>query len=87
MDYEENMTKVDLLKIVAINKPKPVYKTDQIAESKGHVVLRLPIKHCELNPIELIQAQEKQYVAQHNTTFKMADVKIILRSKGSHFST
>ena len=86
IQYEENMKKVDLLKIVAINKPKPVYKTDQIAESKGHVVLRLPIKHCELNPIELIQAQEKQYVVQHNTTFKMADVKQLFYEAKDHIS-
>ncbi|CAH2101119.1 unnamed protein product [Euphydryas editha] len=48
---------------------------DQIAEQKGVTVLRLPPYHCELNPIELIWADIKGYVARHNTTFKFTDLK------------
>jgi len=73
--FDEKMVKRDLNNLVKLHKTKPIYKTDQLAESKGHVVLRLPVKHCEFNPIELIQGQEKQYVAQRNTTFKLKDVK------------
>ena len=43
-----------------------------IAEKKGHAVLRLPPYHCMLNPIELIWSQVKWYVAQNN---KLMDVK------------
>ena len=31
-----------------------VYKTEKIANLHGHEVLRTPVRHCELNPIELI---------------------------------
>jgi transposase len=46
-----------------------VYKTDKIANLHGHEVLRTPVRHCELNPIELIWAQVKCFVAKNNTTF------------------
>ena len=41
----------------------------------GHEVIRTPVRHCELNPIELIWAQVKGFVAKHNTTFRLKDVK------------
>ena len=54
-----------------------VYKLEKAAEDAGHKVLWLPPKHCDLNPIELIWAQVKDWVAKHNTTYKMADVKAL----------
>ena len=57
-------------------KKTPVgYKTDKIADLHGHEVLRNPVRHCELNPIELIWAQVKGFVAKNNTTFRLKDVK------------
>jgi hypothetical protein len=41
----------------------------------GHEVLRTPVRHCELNPIELIWAHVKGSVAENNTTFRLKDVK------------
>lgn len=38
-------------------------------------VLRLPLYNCELNPIELIWAYMKEYVARHNIIFKLDDVR------------
>ena len=35
-------------------------------------MLRLPTKHCEYNPIELVWAKVKRYVADHNTTTRNA---------------
>ena len=44
-------------------------------------VLRSPVRHCELNPIELIWAQMKRYVACRNNTFRMKDVqKLTMKS-------
>jgi hypothetical protein len=36
------------------------------------------VRHCELNPIELIWAQVKGFVAENNTTFRLKDVKELL---------
>ena len=38
-------------------------------------MLRLPVAHCELDPIELAWASVKGYVAKHNKTFPMAETK------------
>ena len=55
-----------------------VYKTDKIANLHGHEVLRTPVRHCELNPIELIRAQVKGFVTKNNTTFRLKDVKELM---------
>jgi transposase len=49
-----------------------VYITDKIANIQ---VLRTPVRHYELNPIELIWAQVKGFVAKNNTIFRLKDVK------------
>lgn len=69
------MTKVQLYELIKRNKPPIYYKTDDIAHKYGHLVLRTPVKHCILNPIELIWAQVKDYVAERNITYKLNDVK------------
>ena len=57
-------------------KTPVVYKTDKIADLHGHEVIRTFVRHCELNPIELIWAQVKGFVAKSNTTFRLKeDVK------------
>lgn len=68
-------TKAQLYDKIKRNKPIAVYKTDVLAMSHGHFVLRTPVRHCELNPIELIWANVKSYVGRNNTTFKLSDVK------------
>jgi len=50
---------MELLGLVAQVKPAQRYKTDEIAHRHGHLVLRLPMRHCELNPIELIQGIQR----------------------------
>ena len=35
-------------------KTPVVYKTDKISNLHEHEVIRTPVRHCELNPIELI---------------------------------
>lgn len=57
------------------------YRLDALLEEEGHVVLRLPPYHPQLNPIELIWATVKNWVAAHNTTFRMCDVEKLAREK------
>ena len=51
----------ELLQLVTMNRPEQVYQTDDIAHASGHLVLRLPVRHCELNPIELIQGKSVMF--------------------------
>ena len=79
LKFENVMTKPELYAIIKRNKPDIVYQTDEIAWQWGHTVLRTPVRQCELNPIELIWAQVKHFVAKRNTTFKMTDVKNLVK--------
>ena len=63
--------KKQLYEKIKFKKLVSVFKTDKIANLHGHEVLRTPVRHCELNPIELI----KGFVAENNTTFRLKDVK------------
>ena len=53
------------IKKIKQKKTPVVYKTDTIDNLHGHEVLRTPVRHCELNPIELIWAQVKGFVAKN----------------------
>lgn len=72
----EQLLKKEMLQIVSqYRSVYDKYVVDEMAKSRNMTVLRLPPYHCELNPIEYVWAQVKGYVAAHNTTFKMKDVK------------
>ena len=44
----------ELYDLIKKHTPAPVFAVDQILESHGHLGLRLPPYHADLNPIELI---------------------------------
>lgn len=88
IDFGEKDIKVQLLQKVKIERHKyQSYVIDEMAKESGVTVLRLPPYHCELNPIELIWAQVKGYIAQKNTTFKMAQIKQLLPEALSHINS
>ena len=55
--------------------------TDKIAKKYGHEVLRLSPYHCDLNAIELIWADEKNFVAQENTEMTLKSVEELFRKR------
>ena len=75
IQFDPSLTKAELYEIVKRHKPAIIYKSDEIAWKWGHTVLRTPVRQCELNPIELIWARVKYYIARNNTTFRLSDVK------------
>ncbi|CAH2085192.1 unnamed protein product [Euphydryas editha] len=78
ISYDENEIKAELLtKFRKEDYNKKVI--DEMAARKNIIVLRLPPYHCELNPIELIWAQVKAYVGKNNKSFKMAEVRELLK--------
>lgn len=78
--YEPHMLKKHLLAVVGTLRPLyDKYVIDEMAKEKGHIVLRLPPYHCELNPIELVWAKIKGHVKMNNTTFKTKDMQPLIQ--------
>lgn len=76
IQYNKDSLKAELLQLTKLHTDKyKKFAVDEMALSRGITVLRLPPYHCELNPIELIWAQVKGYVARENRTFKLVDVQ------------
>lgn len=76
----DDMLKAELLVLVKANKHRfDKFAVDELARRNNIVILRLPPYHAELNPIELIWAQMKGFVAKENKTFKLSDVEELCR--------
>ena len=54
---------------------------DNIAKRYGHEVLYLPPYHCDLNAIELIWADEKNFVARENKEMTPESVEKLFRKR------
>lgn len=65
--HDTSLTKYELLDLARKHKSKLVYVIDQMARDAGHEVLRIPLYHCHLNPIELIWAQIKSELERNNS--------------------
>ena len=79
--FSTDEIKAELLQKVKVANIVKVYETDETAGNAGHgiSVFRLPVGHCELNPIELIWAWVKRKIADRNKTFKIRDVDLLAR--------
>ena len=73
--YEVSDLKADLMAKITNAKPTKQFETDLIAEKFTHRVLRLPVAHPELNPIELAWSVVKGYVAKHNKKFTLKEIE------------
>ena len=72
--YDTKLKKAELLEIAPANVPPRRYKTNAVANVSNVELIRLLIKHCVLNPIELAWAQLKTYVRSHDTHFRLSDI-------------
>ncbi|XP_018569175.1 uncharacterized protein LOC108909344 [Anoplophora glabripennis] len=76
--FSPNLLKPQLYEIIKHNKKQHiVYKFDRLLQENGHVALRLPPYHPDLNPIEMVWAQVKNSVAKKNVLFKLEAVKTL----------
>jgi transposase len=81
ISYDDGMVKTELMCLVKLHKQNYLkYAVDEMAKAAVVTVLSLPPYHCELNRTELIWAYVKGRVARENTTFKLADVKILFQN-------
>merc|ERR1711923_479689 len=75
--FNEGLLKPEIYELIKHHKPPKEYVVDRKIEAAGHMVLRLPPYHCDLNPIENIWGIIKNEVAMNNTSFKLADMKVL----------
>ena len=54
IDFNIDLKKSELLQLAFVNLPRKEYKVDLKAKTLDVEISRLAIKHCSLNPIELV---------------------------------
>ena len=54
IDFNIELKKSELLQLAFVNLPQKEYKVDLKAKTFDVEISRLAIKHCSLNPIELV---------------------------------
>jgi transposase len=72
--WQDDMLKIELWRLCKRFAPKPEYMLDRLAREKGHVILRTPPYHPELQPIETCWAIVKNELAD-KCDFTMANLK------------
>ena len=77
--YDKKLLKAEMFMLIKARNPASQYLTDVFANQHSHAVLRLPVGHCELNPIEVVWAHVKGYAASHNKDFTMAEIEQLAR--------
>ncbi|CAF0826258.1 unnamed protein product [Didymodactylos carnosus] len=75
LNYSNSATKAELLEIAFENVPAKKYLVDEAAQIYNVDIIRLPVKHCSLNSIELGWAGMKAYIRDNNTNFCLPDVE------------
>ena len=72
--FDTDCTNAELRELAFQNLPPKKYLTNVAASEFNVEIVRLPIKHCVLNPIELCWSQLKSYVRRNNTQFRLTDI-------------
>ncbi|CAF2118264.1 unnamed protein product [Rotaria magnacalcarata] len=73
--FESYMTKPELIQLAFSNLPPKEFIVDKVANKYNIEIVRIPIKHCVLNPVELAWAGLKSYVRQQNVQFNLNDIE------------
>lgn len=85
--HNPRSTKPQLYEIIKEKKSNfKQYVLDTELAKYGHIVLRLPPYHPELNPIEKVWATVKNYVASRNLTFRLNDAIKLAEEKFSEIT-
>jgi hypothetical protein len=78
------MCKPELYSLIKLRKPRfKTFKIDALLAEHGHPVLHLPPYYPDLNPIELIWASVKEYVARKNVSVRLDDTMKLAEEKFS----
>lgn len=86
--FSDDLLVPELYRLILLNKCRFVrYELDELVATNGHVVLRLPPYHPDLNPIELIWAEVKNHVASKNVQCSIERIKSLAEEKFSLIGT
>ena len=80
VSFDPNVTKSQLFSIIQdaakrMGLSNTMYIVDEMARKAGHEVVRLPVAHCTLNPIELAWVQVKDHIKRNTSRFNLDEVK------------
>ena len=78
IEFDDTDLKTDLMKKIKDAKPTKQFEADAIASNFRHRILRLPVAHPELNPIELAWSMVKGYVAKNNKKFTLKEIEALV---------
>ena len=73
--YPPKALKSEIFSIIQGLNLTPQYVVDEMARAAGHEVVRLPVAHCTLNPIEMAWAQVKGHIKANNRQFNLSEVE------------
>ncbi|XP_030034092.2 uncharacterized protein LOC115450236 [Manduca sexta] len=80
VDFNPEMTKPELLGLINRNQSGKTYKVDEMLKAAGHIVLRLPPHHPDLNPMQRVWAEVKQNLST-NFPHSTMEEKITILTK------
>ncbi|CAF0957803.1 unnamed protein product [Rotaria sordida] len=69
------MTKAELTQSVFTHLPPKEFIVDKVASKYNTEMVKILMKHCVLNPIELGGEGLKNYVRQQNVRFRLDDIE------------
>lgn len=82
--HETSHTKYELINLVRKHKNNLVCVIDQMAHDAGHELLRIPMFHCHLNPMELIWPLLKSNLEENSGSYekncRVQEIKYALES-------
>ncbi|KAL4092454.1 hypothetical protein QTP88_026955 [Uroleucon formosanum] len=82
ISFNSTMFKPQLYDIIRKHKQVFIkYSLDGILSKEGHDIIRLPPYHPDLNPIEMIWSQVKQYIAKQNHNGSIKKIAELCKQK------
>ena len=75
--YPPKALKSEIFSIIQRLNLTPRYVVDEMARAAGHEVVRLPVAHCTLHPIEMAWAQVKGHIKTNNRQFNLSEVECL----------
>lgn len=86
VDFTADSTKAELFSLIKRTQSEKNYTLDEMLKAAGHIVLRLPPYHPDLNPIELVWADVKNDLASNYINSSLDDKITIITRLFSEFT-